>query len=133
MAFGSMAPEPSIGQTGMNIFQNAMKQPGAAQQAPGGLLAAIQAAMAGNPTGGLAKSLFGGATPGPSPGMPGAPANGQPGGVGAMNPQMGLLAKMFPQLGMGNAPSPTMAPPPMVPVSPVASPAMTGPGPSMNW
>lgn len=130
MAFGSMAPEPSIGQTGMNIFQNAMKQPGAAQQAPGGLLAAIQAAMAGNPTGGLAKSLFGGAQP---PAAPGMTPNGPPGGVGAMNPQMGLLAKMFPQLGMGNAPSPTMAPPPMAPVSPVAAPAMTGPGPSMNW
>jgi|SRR6185436_4448364 len=107
MAFGSMSP----GDMGLSILQNSMKQPGA-QQMPGGLLAAIQAAMSGNPTGGLAKSLFGGAQQQPAvgPPAPGSPGAGLPGGTSAMNPQVGLLAKMFPQMGMPAAPGPAMDP-----------------------
>lgn len=87
-AFGSMAPggqqpgaAPGLGQI-------------AGQLPQGGLLGAVSSAMQGNPTGGLAKQLFGAAGPQP----PSAP-----GGAPAAPPQMGLLTGLMQKLGMGGA------------------------------
>lgn len=80
--FGSMAPQSPMGGMG------AMQQPGAASMPQGGLLNSVTSALQGNPTGGLAKQLFGGIG-GQQPQVPGA------------TPQMGLLTNMLQGMGIG--------------------------------
>lgn len=83
-AFGSLAPQNPAAALG--------QQPGGqGAQVPGGVLGAISSAMQGNPTGGLAKQLFG---------QPQAPA---PGAAPGAPPQMGLLTGLMQKLGMGGA------------------------------
>lgn len=85
--FGSMAPQSPVGGMG------AMQQPGAASMPQGGLLNSISSALQGNPTGGLAKQLFGGIGGQQPPQAPGATMQSPP--------QMGLLTQMLQGLGGG--------------------------------